>query len=446
MAGERFVLLGLARAQAPWYTALARGATSAALPIDLVKSVSAEELRARLRSGRSFSALLIDASLPACDRDLVELAHAHGCAVVVVTDATAPSRPWLELGASAVLPVEFGRDDLLDTLRAVAQPIARADEARVAEPVGVPLPRRWRGRVVAVTGAPGTGRSTLAMALAAGLADDPRDRGLVVLADLSLYAQQGLLHDAGDVVPSLLELVDGYRNAVLGPDQVRSSCFSVAGSGYDLLLGLRQHRDWTALRAPAFRLALDGLRRAYRTVVADVDGDVEGESETGSIDVEDRNMLARITLGEADVVLVVGVAGLPGIHAHLRVLRDVLNLGVPAERVVPVVNRAPRSPRSRAEIGHALVHLLRTTHLRGTLGANPLFVSERRRLDDVVRDGGRLPTAVVQPVASAVRALLQRSRAPATDAGEALAEPVAIKPGSLPTWDAAADALGEVAR
>jgi Mrp family chromosome partitioning ATPase len=450
MATERFVILGLARAQAAWFSALAQGAASAALPVELVKALAPEELRARLRSGRPFSAVLIDAGLSACDRDLVELASSQGCAVVVVVDDVAydehPARedgergrsgagqqPWQSLGVHAVLPATFGREQLLATLRAVARPIAPT-AAPAEEPRGSSGPCPWRGRLVAVTGSGGSGRSTLAMALAAGLAVDPRDRGLVVLADLVLQAQQGLLHDAGDVVPGLVELVDGHRRAAMAPEQVRRSCFEVTGQGYDLLLGLRRHRDWIALRAPAFRGALDGLRRSYRVVVAEVDADVEGESETGSVDVEERNMLARVSLGEADVVLVVGVAGLAGMHAQLRVLRDVAALGVPAERVVPVVNRAPRNPRARAELGRALLQLCEVAPNPATLVSSPLFVPERRRLDDLVRDGARLPAAVVQPLASAVRGLLERVPRQTEVPEVAALEPPTVVPGSLASW------------
>jgi Mrp family chromosome partitioning ATPase len=454
MATERFVILGLARAQAGWFSALAQGAASAALPVELVKALAPEELRARLRSGRPFSAVLIDAGLSACDRDLVELASAQGCAVVVVVDdmarddgrslegdergrfglgAGAQQPPWHSLGVSAVLPASFGREQLLVTLRAVARPIAPTAVPAEA-PSASSGPSPWRGRLVAVTGSGGSGRSTLAMALAAGMATDPRDRGLVVLADLALQAQQGLLHDAGDVVPGLVELVDGHRRAVMAPEQVRRSCFEVSNQGYDLLLGLRRHRDWIALRAPAFRGALDGLRRSYRVVVAEVDADVEGESETGSVDVEERNMLARVTLGEADVVLVVGVAGLAGLHAQLRVLRDVAALGVAAERVVPVINRAPRNPRARAELGRSLLELCEVASKPATLVSSPLFVPERRRLDDLVRDGGRLPAGVVQPLASAVRGLLERVPRQREAHEVEAREPATVVPGTLASW------------
>jgi hypothetical protein len=433
MATDRYVVLGLARARAAWFGQVARWATAAALPVDFVKTVSGEEVRARLRSGRPFSALLVDGGLAALDRDLVELARRHGCAVIAMDDGRS-ARPWRDLGVAAVLPADVERGVLLDALRAVAQPIARRDDAAV--PLGPVEPAQpgWRGRSVAVTGSGGVGRSTLAMAIAAGLAADPRDAGLVVLADLALHAQQALLHDAGDVVPGIVELAEAHRGHALDATEVRSVCFSVPGRGYDLLLGLRRHRDWTALRPRALAAALDGLRRAYRVMVSDVDPDVEGEAECGSLDVEDRNLLARTALRDADVVLVVGLPGVAGPHAQLRVVRELVEFGIAGARIVPVVNRAPRGPRQRAELGATLTGPLLAAACPGvTLASTPVFVPERRRLDDLVRDGAPLPAQVARPVTGAVRALLDRTPGlppPPTP------EPVAVVPGTLGSWSA----------
>jgi MinD-like ATPase involved in chromosome partitioning or flagellar assembly len=325
---------------------------------------------------------------------------------------------------------------LLDALKAVARPIARSDEVAAGPPSLDHAPGGWRGRAVAVTGSGGVGRSTLAMALSAGLAADPRDHGLVVLADLALRAQQALLHDAGDVVPGLLELVEGHRGAAPDLDEVRAHCFTVREAGYDLLLGLRRHRDWTALRSRALAVALDNLRRAYRVVVSDVDPDVEGEAQCGSVDVEDRNLLARTTLLDADLVVVVGQPGLAGFDAQLRVVRDIAELGVPGSRIVPVVNRAPRNPRARAEAAAALARLLAATHPGVTLASTPVFVPERRRLDDLLRDGVPLPSQIVRPLAGAVRALLERATLASVPAERPAIEPepVAVVPGSLGSW------------
>ncbi|MCA1701920.1 MAG: hypothetical protein LC808_01060, partial [Actinobacteria bacterium] len=86
MAAERFVVLGLAHARSGWFRALGQWSTSGALPAEFVKCLSAEEVRARLASGRPFSALVADAGLPALDRDLLAAARAAGCATLVVDD------------------------------------------------------------------------------------------------------------------------------------------------------------------------------------------------------------------------------------------------------------------------------------------------------------------------------------------------------------------------
>jgi hypothetical protein len=203
-----------------------------------------------------------------------------------------------------------------------------------------------------------------------------------------------------------------------------------------VLLGLRRHRDWTAVRPRALDASLDGLRGAYRVVVADVDADVEGEEQCGSIDVEDRNAVARHTLAQADLVLVVGQAGVAGVHAQLRVTRDLLELGVDPARLVPVVNRAPRNPRQRAEAGSAFARLLAATHHGVVLAASPVFLPERRRLVELVRDNAPPPAPLVKPLTGAVRALLERARH--GRAGEAAPpaspEPVPVVPGSLGSW------------
>ena len=427
MARDRYVLLGVAQVRSTWFREVARWATSAMLPIEFVKAMSVEEVRVRLRSGRGYSALLIDDSLPGADRDLVELAREAGCAVVIVESGRA-ARRWGELGASAVLPSTFSSDELLQVVQQVATPIART-VGEAPAPRDEPTAIGFRGRLVAVTGAPGAGRSTIAAALAQGLATDPRHRDLVCLADLALDAEQAMLHGSADVVPGLIELVEGHRSGMPSIDDVRKTTWNVSGRGYQLLLGLRRHRDWTAVRPRAFAAALDGLRRSFRIVVGDVDADVEGEQATGSLDVEERNAIARTTIAAADLVLVVGVPGLKGLHSHLRTTRAVLAHGVPGERVIPVINRSPKGPRARAELTAAFATLL------GTDGAevpSPLHLAERRHLDEVHRDGVRFPDGWLSPVVSSVQAVLDQE--PEPEASDAVPTLEPVRPGSLGAW------------
>lgn len=432
MAAERYVVLGLAHARSAWFREVARWATAAALPIEFVKCVSLEEVRARLASGRAFSAALVDAAVPGVDRDLVDTALTSGCAVLVVDDGRV-RRDWVALGVSAVLPNDLGRAELLDALADHATPIGRGEATGVPVPGGGGTPA-WRAPVVAVTGVRGAGTSTIAMAVTQALAADARHGGLVVLADLALDADQAVLHDAGDVVPGVQELVDAHRAGVPSPDETRSLTWEVERRGYALLLGIRRHRDWAVLRPRAVEAAIDGLRRCYRVVVADVDPDVEGEEQCGSADVEDRNVLARTAIGNAIATIVVGSPGTKGVHSLVRVLDGVLELGVEPARLVPVVNHAPRGPRARAEVTRALAELL-----AGVRGGNqvpsPLYVPERRRLEDAIRDGERLPASLCTPLGAAINAVLEGQ--PTVTPGHAdQIEPVVVVPGSLGSWAA----------
>lgn len=424
MAADRFVVLGLAPARAAWFTTVARWSTAAALPVEFVKCLSPEEVRARLASGRPWSALLVDAGSPGLDRDLVAAARSAGAAVVVVDAGTA--RDWRGLGAAAVLPPGFGRGDLLAALEAEARPVGAADAVPAPGRDAGSSPAAWRGRLVAVVGAGGTGASTVAMAVAQGLAADVRHAG-VVLADLALRADQAVLHDAGDVVPGVQELVEAHRSDRLSPTAVRALTFDVPDRGYALLLGLRRPRDWAALRPRAVEAAVDGLRRAFGAVVADATGEVEGEAECGSVEVEERNLLARTAVREADAVVAVGRPGVTGLRHLVALVGAVGAAGAAPERVLPVVNRAPRSPRSRAELARALAELAGD----GPPTAGPLFLPDVRRLDDLQRDAAPLPAAFARSAAAAVDAVLRRvTPAGSADGGD----PVPVAPGSLGRW------------
>ena len=416
MRHERYVLLGLASARAEWFRAVAAWANAASLPADFVKCVSIEEVRARLASGRPLSAVLVDGRLPTVDRDLADRVRTAGAALIVVDDGRG-RRDWHAVGVARVLPDGFDRRTLLEALAACAPPVTRA-ESLPGDPVVAPPSDL--GSVVAVCGPGGTGASTASIALAQGLGG--------VLADFALHAEQAALHDARDVMPGVQELVEAFRTAQPSNDDVRALTFTIEERGYDLLLGLRRARAWSTVRPRAFEAALDGLRAAYPFVVCDIDAVVEGEDEGGSADVEDRNVMARTVLRVADAVVAVACPGMKGLHSLLRVLADLRGFGVPAERLVPVVNRAPRSRRARAEVASAFGSLLGPTAL-----AAPLFLPERN-VDDALRDGVRLPAAVVTPLVGAVHALGGRVVLPR--------EPERVAPGSTAAWSFDEEAAG----
>lgn len=424
MPSARFVVLGLALARSPWFRSVAQWSNSASIPLEFVKCMSALEVRAHLKSGRPFSAVLVDGSAPGLDRDLVDLARSCGCAVVVVDDVRI-TRDWIGLGASTVINPLFERTDLLDVLALHASRISRG-EVMASDPCPEELPS-GEARVAMICGAGGTGASTAAIALAQGLCDDLRYGRMVLLADMALHAEQAMLHDARDVVPGIQELVDAHRTGRPPVEDLRNYTFGIHERGYQLLLGLRRASAWSTLRPRAFSAALESLRRGWRAVVCDTDADLEGEAEGGSSDVEERHLMARSVASLADVAFVVGNPTMKGIHGIVRVAGELGDHGVASERVVPVVNLAPRTGRARAELTKAIASLL---HCRSGSAAmpSPIFLPERP-VDEVLRDGLRLHNALTAPMAAAFAAVVERN--------PSRPDPVGLRPvvpGSLGHW------------
>ena len=391
---EQYVVLGLARSRQRWFSELARWSTSAVAPIEYVKCLTADEARAVIGSGRRLSAVVVDAGLPRLDRDLIALATSAGAATFVVNDRDV-QRDWDALGCSAVLRSEFGPEELVEHLTRHARPVDRGSR-RTSSAARLGGDRPSEGPLIGVTGAGGVGSSTVAMALAQDLATDRA----VALVDGARDADLAMYHDVGDVLPGLPELVEAHRVDQPEPDQVRELLFDIDERGYRLLLGQRHRRDAAAMRAGSLRAAIESLRRCYDTVVVDHDPDVDGEHETGSLDIEERHALARDLVRRADLIVLVGRPGVKGLHDMVRLGHRLTDAGLPRARLVPVVAAAPRRPAARAVTARLLAEL----HPEGTEGSvPPLFVRPVRHLEEVHRSAARLPESLTRPLGRHVR-------------------------------------------
>lgn len=416
---DRFVVIGVAPARSVWFRNVARWSNDGSIGIEFVKCVSTTEVRAHLRSNRAFSAVLVDAAVPGVDRDLIDEATSSGVAVLVVDDL-GHRRDWRSLGASAVLAATMSRDELTEAVRRHARPARRIDTLPGDHTVHQAA---TACDVTAVCGTGGSGASTVAMAAAQVAAENPAHGGRVLLVDCARRAELAMLHDAGDVVPGLPELVERLRGGPATPEEVNSLTFAVPARRYDLLLGLRRPHQWATVRLRALDAAFAALTSGWRAVVCDCDGDIETEAIGGSADVEHRTALSRKALSAARRILVVGTPEMKGMYSLAQLLIELSENGVSTTRLVPVVNHAPRAPHQRAQLAGTL-HTLVGRELPLAL-AGPLFVPEHRRLEAVIRDVASLPAPILDPLRSLARL---PAGAPIDD------EPIPVVPGELGHW------------
>ena len=450
-AGDRFVLVGLATARSTWLARLSHWVTSGSLPAELVRCLTVEEFRATLRA-RRVSVALVDEMSRHADRDLLAAVRAAGGTAVVVVGGQ-PRRDWPALGADACLPEDFELATLTDLLRTRALPVGALDGAADAAAVEPGLPA---GHLVAVCGPGGTGASTVACALAQGLAagatGDGRKAGRrrnrrvrgerrdgdgrteVALVDLALNGELAVLHGAPPGVPGLPGLVEAYRRGGPDPAALDGYLVAVEERSYLLVTGLRRRRAWSTMRPRALHAAVEGLLRRFSWVVADTDSDSEGEPDSGSLDVEERNAMSRCALGRAAAVVVVGQPGVKGAYSLVRTVEDLIAFGVPPERLVPVVNRCRSGRAERADLGAVLTGLL-------PLGTDPPVVHlPERDVERELVDAARLPAWLVDPVTAAVEGVVARVGGPGlpVDPSET---PEPVEPGSLAYWGKAEGAL-----
>ena len=127
------------------------------------------------------------------------------------------------------------------------------------------------------------------------------------------------------------------------------------------------------------------------------------------------------------MVIAVGLPGLKGLHALVRVVDDLRDHGVDPRRTLAVINRVGRNQRAKAELRRTFAALT-GEHDRGP---GLVFLPERRGLDDLHRDGARLPGSLSGPMVGAVRAILDRAGAAPVPAG---IEPTPVTPGSVGSW------------
>ncbi|MEX0592311.1 MAG: hypothetical protein WD152_02465, partial [Nitriliruptoraceae bacterium] len=400
------------------------------LPMDFIRCVSIDEARARLSTGRSWSAMIVGGDVIGVDRDLFAAAGRAGAPVIVVT--TTDAQRWRDLGAAAVLDPAAEPDDVLDALRAHAEPLGGSRQApEDAEVDRAALPPV--GHLVAVTSSGGTGASVCAMALAQGWAQRTSGGdGDVVLVDLCRNADLAMYHDTRSLVPGIQELVEAHRHATPTPATVFDQSFAVTDRTYRLILGLRRARHWVGIRPATFAATLESIRRCWDMTVADTDPEVEGLDETGLEEIEERHIMSRVAFQLAAVVLVVLEPSLKGVHAGVRLIDDLVGCGVEPRRVLPVVNATALSVRQRHAVTAAVSAL--TDHAAPTTrpGVRRPVTLPRRDVDAAARDGRGMPPPLPRILATAVADALE---AVGEQRSWRSASPQRVIPGSLRMFD-----------
>jgi hypothetical protein len=392
--------VGLTSARSGWAAEVSRWCTGGVVAADFATCLTADELRATLAL-RPVDVVILDAALAPGAPSLLHEVRARGASVVGV-DAGDHHDPAAAEHFDAMLAVGFTPRALTDLLQRLegdhaALHAAGARAGAIHQPLGEA--RRLRARTIGVSGIAGAGASVVAMALAQGLAGGEET---VALLDGARRAQLAMYHDVGDVVPGLAELVDAQLGGIADPAEVRSLLFDLPERGYQLLLGQRRPDEAVRHGTAALTAALDALARSYDLVVVDHDPDVDLGPPGARGALRERHAVALHTVATAEIEVLVARPGTKGLHDAARRLDELIEAGMPPERLVVCCNRSPRAATARSGFDRSVRALTRGRFGDGTT-LEVLHLGASRGIERALSDGRALPARPAAALAGAVR-------------------------------------------
>lgn len=423
MSGAPYAIIGLGRPRSPWFRNITSWANSGALGASFAKAYSCTEVRQQLASSRFWSVLLIDASFSAVAQDVLSDADEMGVPVVFVGSPLAGSSTEITQQHHPVLATDFSRHALAETLSQHARVVGLPDAREITQ--AITSATTWKGSLIGVTGPGGTGASTVAMALSQHLGAEAIDPGSVVLVDATRNAEQSVLHNIAQVTTSIEDLIEANRLRLDEPDNTKALASDLDNRGYSLIAGVRKASAWTTFGRSSIDRSLEALRSAFIHSVVDITADFETRASCGSADIEDRNGLSLATARACDLLVIVGAPGVKGTYSTWQILRDLLDIGVDAQRVMVLFNACPRSPLARRNMASALGSFLpASTDLGG------VHFTGQHNLEPALVDATPLPAKFVKQAGEPVRKQLEVLGKSQVDD-----RPVLIEPGSMGIFD-----------
>lgn len=345
-------------------------------------------------------------------RDLAEPNPVEGVVVAAAQVAAADLIAYDTAGVPVIILVstagerarmtELGRHELLE-VGADWVAVERMLAGHVLPAPGGVDRSSEHGEVIAVWGPGGApGRTTVAIALAAELADADR-RVLLVDADTysaSVAPALGLLDESpGFAAACRLAATGALTSAELDRLALRVD-------GWErlrVLSGIARAARWPELGATRVEATLQACREVADVVIVDVAASIETDEELMSdLDGPRRNAATLTVLAAADRVVAVGAADPIGLSRFLRMYPDAREQAT-TDRVDVVINRV-----RRAVTGVGDAHIARTLERFGGIRHAHLVPDDRDALDAALIAGRPLvEVAPRSPARLAVRALAE---------------------------------------
>ena len=254
------------------------------------------------------------------------------------------------------------------------------------------------GHIVSVVGSGGAGTSTITMAIAQGMGERT---GEPLVLDAKSKGELAFLNDARAHAMGISELIRAARISHIEKEGLATYLEWISSRRYYLLKSSRSRRDWLGWDQDSLNSAFGVLRNSFKHIVVDIGNDYEGSSESGSMDIESKNLLGRTALALSSLVVLVGSDDTKGIFSLAAINRELSRSGLTKAPSLFVINRCASSRLRRAMAKEELTQLLSTPTLamaRTSEGDRPAVIYiPARNIDPIISDVLPLPSWMVEP-------------------------------------------------
>ena len=315
---------------APWELALVRGLGRPELGIRVARRcVDHGELLGTALRDRP-RAVLVDASLPWVDRDLVTTLRRAGIETIAIGIS---ARPLEQVGIHC-LPAETSPE--------VVSALVFGFDAAPSVTGSVPDDRvgaSTSGRLVAVWGAGGApGRSTVAIHVAVEAAS-AGSRTLLIDGDVwsASIAQSLELDETPSITQAARLAADGWPAPI-------TDCVQAGPHDVAVLVGLARAELWPEVREESWRAVLAAAVLEYDVIVVDLAAPIEEDEELAFDRVPfRRNLVTTVVLEQADEIVMVVASDPIGLRRAVMAHQSLLARTPATSEVTVILNRTPRS-------------------------------------------------------------------------------------------------------
>ncbi len=382
---SRLNLIAVASSSHTWLRELSQWVNGSLIDASLNVVLSAQDLEETLEQESGPVVILIDASNKKFDELLWERKNDRKIRVIIVGDSKTQNQPRgyfeiIEYPFNATQFLEFAtinsreitepKTNIPNSEPEISKNLDNLPNARFSSIYDMlrknspstksaesqtKTPTTGHAKFIGIIGVPGSGSSTLAMALAQDLGSEVA----VLLVDLRADGDLAMYHDIDRSAPALGELMALAMKSGITTRHLRNFYQPVMTRNYQLIAGVKRQEEILTFRPNHMTTLFEVLKREFDFVIFDLDSSLRSPKLLDAFSDSATTIATETSLNWLDSVAITMTQDLKGIHSGLRLVHRLMLHGLSAKSMCLVKTKAqhrflPQSSLMQNNLGNLI--------------------------------------------------------------------------------------------